>query len=315
MAETDTERDLIWAILIHLSYNMWDDRDPVENPNRPPFLAARPYLRFEDNLWNDLLQQMAAAGLNMVVIDVGDAVQYASHPEIAVENAWSRDKLKQELDKTRALGLEPIPKLNFSTCHDHWLGPYERCVSTDEYYEVCRNLIAEVIDLFDHPRFFHLGMDEETAQHQRTYAYVVIRQYDLWWHDFELLVDAVDRHGVRPWIWSDFLWHHPERFFERMPITILQSNWYYGKDFDPQDPGVRAYRQLEEEGYDQLPTGSNWSTPDNFGKTVDHCTTLIPAPHLLGFLQTTWKPLTETFRDDHIAAIDQVATAIGKCQT
>ena len=65
----------------------------------------------------------------------------------------------------RALGIEPLPKLNFSTCHDAWLGPYSRMVSTPAYYDVCRDLIDEVAELFGGPRFFHLGMDEETAQH------------------------------------------------------------------------------------------------------------------------------------------------------
>jgi len=36
---------------------------------------------------------------------------------------------------------------------------------------VCRELIAEVVELFDSPRFFHLGYDEETAEHQAQYAY------------------------------------------------------------------------------------------------------------------------------------------------
>ena len=38
------------------------------------------------------------------------------------------------------------------------------------------DLIAEVSELFDGPRFFHIGMDEETFQHQRMYHYVVVRQ-------------------------------------------------------------------------------------------------------------------------------------------
>ena len=165
---TPTSDPMIWGSLLHLSYNMWSDRDAPEW--RLEHVSARPYLRFDETLWNDLLSQMADAGMNMVVIDLGDGVHYKSHPEIAVEGAWTPGKLREELAKIRQLGLEPIPKLNFSTCHDAWLGPYSRCVSTDTYYDVCRDLIAEVIDLFDQPRFFHLGMDEETAEHQRYYA-------------------------------------------------------------------------------------------------------------------------------------------------
>ena len=103
----------------------------------------------------------------MVVIDLGDGVRYESHPEIAVENASPVEQLREELARLRERGLEPIPKLNFSASHDIWLGPYSRQVSTEPYYAVCRDLIAEAIEIFDHPRLFHLGMDEELAHHQR----------------------------------------------------------------------------------------------------------------------------------------------------
>jgi hypothetical protein len=104
------------------------------------------------------------------------------------------------------MGLEPIPKLNFSTCHDYWLGPYARMVSTPKYYEVCQNLIAEVIDLFDKPRYFHLGMDEEEQKHQRWFEHVVLRQYGLWWREFEFFVKQVEKgQGL---IWSDYVWEH-----------------------------------------------------------------------------------------------------------
>ncbi len=137
--------------------------------------------------------------MNMVIIDLGDGVKYDSHPEIAVNGAWSTSQLKKELKIIRGLGLEPIPKLNFSTGHKAWLGPYQRMVSSDTYYHVCSNLINEVIDLFDKPPFFfHLGMDEETADNQRTHQNVVVRQGDLWWHDFYYLTELVETQNVRP---------------------------------------------------------------------------------------------------------------------
>ncbi len=300
---------MIWANLLHLSYNMWVDRDV---PGREEYISARPYLRFDCGLWNDLLKKMADVGMNMVVIDLGDGVKYESHPEIAVQGAWTVSQLRRELAKIRKMGLEPIPKLNFSACHDTWLGTYSRCVSTDTYYGVCRDLIAEVIDLFDRPRFFHLGMDEETAGHQRYHEYVVIRQYDLWWHDLYFFIEEVERGGVRPWIWSDYLWDHPEEFFKKMPKSVLQSNWYYGRSFSKKLKYVKAYLDLEEHGYDQIPTGSNWSVPENFGRTVTYCRRHIAPERLKGFLQTSWKPTLEDCRERHIQAIELAGQALAK---
>jgi hypothetical protein len=305
-AKAATPDSTIWAYLLHLSYNMWCDR---EAPEWGEYVTAQPFLRFDESLWEDLLHEMQRAGINMVVLDLGDGVRYESHPEIAVQNAWTVDRLKTELSRMRSLGLEPIPKLNFSTAHDAWLGEYSRCVSTPRYYEVCRHLIEEVISHFDTPRFFHLGMDEETAEHQRNYAYCVIRQHELWWHDLQRLVDEVERHNVRAWIWSDYMWHHPDLFFQKMPRSVLQSNWYYGADFDPTITYVKAYLDLEIHGYDQIPTGSNWSIPENFEKTVQFCQEHIAPERLLGFLQTVWKPTLEACRERHMAALEKVAHA------
>jgi hypothetical protein len=298
--------NLIWGGLIHLSYNMWADRpahDWLE------YVSAEPYLRFDQSLWDDLLRRMADAGMNMVVLDLGDGVQYESHPEIAVQGAWTPTQLRQELAKARALGLEVTPKLNFSTSHDTWLGPYARMVSTETYYRVCSDLITEVVELFDHPRFFHLGMDEETAQHQEHYSYVVVRQYDLWWHDLYFLFEQVERDGARPWVWSDYLWHHPDVFRRKMPHSALQSNWYYGADFADSVTEVKAFLDLEAHGYDQIPTGSNWSSDVNFERTVRFCREHIAPERLFGFLQTVWKPTLAACRDRHLRAIEQVRRA------
>ena len=301
---------MIWANLLHLSTNMWRDRvRPDDSPESLHALWYHDRLQLEEPFWNELLARMVEAGINMVVLDVGDAVKYESHPEIAVKGAWSKAKLRRELIKMRKLGLEPIPKLNFSTCHDLWMGPYSRMVSTPIYYQVCKDVIAEVIDLFDHPRFFHLGLDEETAQHQHAFQYVVVRQFDLWWHDALFVINAVARAKVRPWVWSDRIWHHKDDFLHQMPSSVLQSNWYYDMSFDTKRPYVQAFCELDAHGYNQIPTGSNWADSGNFEKLVTFCTKHIAPQHLLGFMQTAWKPITEEFRDVQLDAIEKVARA------
>ena len=309
-AKSQAGGQMIWANLLHLSYNMWLDRSVPER--EAMHTVAKPYLRFHTTLWNELVDRMVEARMNMVVLDLGDGVRYESHPEIAVRGAWTRGKLKRELARLRKLGLEPIPKLNFSTAHDAWLGPYSRCVSTDAYYAVCRDLIEEVIELFDRPRFFHLGMDEETAHHQRSMAYAVMRQHELWWHDLYFYVDSVQKRGVRPWVWSDYLWHHPELFFKNMPKSVLQSNWYYGRSFSRKITAVQAYLDLEARGYDQVPTGSNWALPENFPKTAAFCRRCVSPKRLLGFLQTPWRPTLSDCRQRHVEAIDAVRAAMAR---
>jgi hypothetical protein len=222
---------------------MWEDNIPPkyrdENFNCTSCQEARewahglrPDLTFDDDVWDTLLKDMAVAGINMVLIDLGDGSEYESHPEIAVKNAWKPERIRTELARMRKLGIEPIPKLNFATTHDIWLKDYSRMVSTDIYYTVCRDLIEEVSLLFDKPRFFHLGMDEELASYQTRQDYAVVRQNDLWWGDLYFLIGEVEKNGIRPWVWSDYAWHKPDVFFRKMPKSVLQSNWYYGSEFD-----------------------------------------------------------------------------------
>ena len=301
----------IWAILLHLSFNFAAGIMKPKWGNGP-----REEFEPEESLWNDAITRMASQGVNMVVINLDDSVLWDSHPEISLRNSWTPKRLREELDKIRKSGIEPIPMLNFSATHDAWLGKYARMLSTKTYYDVCRDLIAEAIDLFDTPRFFHLGMDEETGQHQRRFDYIVIRQNDLWWGDLYFYLGEVMKKGVRPWVWSDYLWHHPEKFFKMMPKSVVQSNWYYGENFDLEQPDekrrkyIKAYMELDAHGYDQIPTGSNdQNNPKSIGNTVEFCSKHINDERLLGFLQTLWMPTIEKFRVPILQAIDLIGAA------
>jgi hypothetical protein len=290
---------LIWANLLHVGMNMWTDRE--DDPGMLKWHKNySPVLRFDDRLWEELLPAMVAAGMNMLVIDLADGIQYKSHPDVAVKNAWSRERLGTELARLRKLGLEPIPKMNFSKFHNCWLRGYRKAPFTPKYDAVCRDLIAEACTLFGKPRFFHLGMDEEDVSGQR--------QQDLWWRGFLMMADVLQQHGVRPWIWSDYLWAYPQDFLKRMPKTVVQSNWYYGTDFKDKKR-VPAFKILADNGYDQIPTGSNWEGNGNFPRLVEYCIKLIPTEHLLGFLQTSWQPTIPFYRVQHLAAIAEAKAA------
>ncbi len=307
----------MWGLLLHMGVNMWSDTPVREwghlGPAYAHLYSPPDKLRFDENVWQRTTARMAAAGLNTVVIDLGEAIRYRSHPELAVSDSWEPERLRAELQRLRAIGLAPLPKLNFSAAHDAWLQEYRRQLSTPPYYRVCADLIAEVCEIFDRPRLFHLGYDEETHQHQRKYAYSVVRQGDLWWHDFNFMISQVEQQGVRPWIWSDYIWHNHETFSRLMPHSVLQSNWYYAPELRnaaDDNYAVKAYRQLEELGYDQIPTGSNWNSDVNFGHTVAYCRELIAPERLKGFLSAPWYFTLPDFEQKLSDAISQVASAM-----
>ena len=295
------EPKFIWSYLVHFGVNSWKDI-PLEtqDPSLPEKWLTRccaDHVRFDEPSWQRLSAALAKAGCNQIIIDLAEIVVYPSHPELAVKGSWSVERLRKELDRLRGMGFEVIPKLNFSACHDTWLKDYHRMVSTKKYYQVCEDLIKDVAEIFDRPRFFHLGYDEETANHQAKHLFAVCRQGELWWHDFLWFAKVTEKTGCRPWIWSDYIWNHKDEFVNRMPKSVLQSNWYYGAKFNPAEMGdrgkyVAAYEWLDKAGFEQVPTGSNFSCDTNFAGTVKFCDEKCHKELLKGYMMAPW---TRTF--------------------
>lgn len=299
----------IWGDLIHLGMQMWE--------------KTYDDLQFDEAVWEKLVARMAERRLNTLLLDLGEGVVYPSHPELAVRGSWTAERLRREIARLKALGIEVLPKLNFSTAHDAWMKDYGRMVSTPEYYRVCADLVRDVCEMFDRPRLFHIGYDEENYRCQRGHPVMTVRQGDLWWHDFLKLVGEVERNGSRAWIWSDFIWHHEEEFLRRMPKSVMQSNWYYWPCFDlskrgderlgdPEQFKQRAYLKLEKAGYDQIPTGSNWNNDTNFGDTVRFCRANIAPERLHGFLTAPWTETKPSDLEKGLRAIDQVGVEIAR---
>jgi hypothetical protein len=156
-------------------------------------------------------------------------------------------------------------------------------------------------------------MDEENIQNQRNFDVAIVRQFDQWWKDFYYLVDLVEKQGARPWIWSDYMWTHPEVFLSRMPKSVIQSNWYYGGAFENTSEHhatvLRCYEELDRHGFDQIPAGSVFSHYGKFEGLTRYCTERISSEHFLGMLQTTWEHIDPDWMHVHRAAENSIADA------
>jgi len=271
---------------------MWDDETtPPRGWYLPQYYTETNNVDVE--VWDETIKYLGDHNYNMLLIDVGDGIKYESHPEISAPDAWDKDFLKKKLDEARALGITPIPKLNFSCGHDTWLKEYRRMISTKIYYQVCADLIKEVCEAFGNPPLFHLGFDEEAARFQTRQDIVIIRNEALWWNDLNFLAKECEKHGARPWIWSDYCWHHKDSFLKNMSKSILQSNWYYGwfKDFEDGNKSkktIQTYIDLDELGYDQIPSCSTWATVVNPYQTVAFGKDKISEEHLKGYMTIPW---------------------------
>ena len=324
----------IKAVLLHLGHNMWCEWLPQDLQGTLDLGKSKPdaELRCKDEIWRDLTDYAAAKKLNMVMIDVGEGLVFPSHPELAIKGSWSPDKLRAEVRRLKAMGLEPIPKLNFSATHDGWLKDYHRMLTTPAYYAMQREVIRDVWEVFEHPRFFHLGFDEEAAGWIGKRNYFVIRQGELWWHDMLYAVKCVEDLGCRAWIWSDYGWHHPD-FLTRCPKSVLLSDWYYDEclggfdinNYVAKNNGhkerLQQFHDLEKAGFEQVPCGTNWiggarrakniGADDVIGKLVKLGREVIAPERLKGFMMAPWAACdTEDNRALNRRGIDLFADAL-----
>ncbi len=294
----------ITALLGPISYNMW-----CSQPRDDVHYGYSTKLRFSFEVYKRLVLRASEAGFNMIILDLGDGIAWKSHPEVTVENPISLDELQELLKFTRDAGLEPIPKLNFSTVHDIWLGEYERMVGTRAYHKLCSDLIDEAVELFHGPRFFHIGMDEETLPHHLSInlEYVVLRIGSLWVEAVERFNEDVRRNGAQAWIWGDCFWKGREETPPAVPNDIIISDWQYGNA-----PDYPSMRLIEELGYRQVPAGSNWTRKDNLSHLAEFTSKNLKPEGLLGLMQTVWHPMVPEHEPFYQEAIDVAAPTFAK---
>ena len=317
---------MAWGLMMQLGHNMWREMPLCTNGMTEAQLdgCARDFNRTDQKVWDEVTERAAKSGANLLLIDLGEGMVYPSHPELAVKGSWSPEKMKAELARLRRLGLEPIPKLNFSASHDAWLKEYSRMVSSPEYYKVVADVIRDVCEIFGKPRLFHLGWDEEKLIAQKRAHVAIVRQGDLWWHDFLFTVKEVEKRGSKAWLWSDVNWKHHDEFLKYMPHSVMQSNWHYfflqhmvrndaeisKMDWPEAWAGPLGFLELEEAKYDQIPCASNYKVPMNLEILVKFCKEHVAHERIKGFLMAPWaRSYGEQHRAKLLEACDLIANA------
>lgn len=318
----------MWALLVPLSES-WTT--PVQ---KAP-------LKFDDSVWDEIVKEASAAGINTIVFDLLDGICWGSYPELNLPGAWTRARLRKEIKRLKDLGIRAIPKLNFSAFHDSWLGEYGNMISTNTYYKVCRDLIYEAAELFEHPEYIHLGMDEEgigVGNDVPDNRITIVRKGEAMWHDLRYLIDCVSDTGAKAWIWHDLFFDKPEEFSKHFSTEeIVISPWYYG-GFKPEHYCAIADRQVtidyysqdkfkgmnltyvEEDpwhtdvrgkmipyakyGYKYIPCGS-WiqRCEYNYEDMIEYFTEGMEEEQIIGFFASAWRPVTEENKDEIVKNI------------
>lgn len=214
-----TKKDFVpvRAYLLHLTHY-----DPIW------YLRKRKEKPIKIELAQEIIDAIAKAGFNVLIIDCADGLRYKSHPELKRRYSVPVASVKMLLDYARKRGLEVVPKLNFSSSvyhrHNYWFRPYDKLYDNNKYWQIAFELIDELIGIFRPRRFFHIGMDEDD---KRTHAQYVKAIFTL--------RHRLKRRGLRPIIWNDTArggsrpWHARKSLAaeKKIPKDIVQIVWDY----------------------------------------------------------------------------------------
>jgi len=227
----------------------------------------------------ELIEQMAALGLNMLVIDIEDGVAFQSHPELKKHYTHPMSVLADLVQKAGDLNIEVVPKLNFAQSarfkHNDWFQPYARSLfDNPEYWQRAFQIIDEILEVTQPERFFHIGMDEDHERSYRQYVEAILT-----------LRNRLAERKLRTVIWNDGAcnWHNAEihrdkslRAEQELPGDIVQVVW----DYKNWDRSVQD--RIRHQGFELWVAPGN--NPDHIRNTEAHLAEIGGT----GILLTSW---------------------------
>ncbi len=287
-----------------------DGPDTAERAVHPPRLWPGSNLAY----FRRYFQILARARFNLVVWEISGSVRFPGMPWAWRERgSFAPQTVRGMLDYARRLGLEMVPELECLGHANEWLagdpGDYTRhpwlkkcfedpgrrtdlCVSNPKTAEVVCAAMDAISALFDHPRFFHVGLDESwrfatcPVCSKRDPA----RLLSGW---LKMLHDHLKQRGMTMMMWHDMLLskkrfkgavangNRTEAALAGLPRDIVICNWQYQPG-----PAFPVSRYFRKQGFPVLICP--WYRPED----VFDCAQAAQRLHC-GLLSTNWNAFIE----------------------
>jgi hypothetical protein len=268
----------------------------------------------------EAMPRLAAAGVNVLVVEVNYSFEFQSHPELRTARFIRRERARALAEAARTQGIRLIPQLN-CLGHQSWakntlplLGQHPQfdetpgqfpenqgiycrswCPQNPDINPVIFALIDELIDGFEADAF-HVGMDEVfliASEHcarcrggdpSKLFARAVndLHRHIVGQRKLEMLMWADRLLDAKTLGYSEWeaAKNDTQRAIDLIPKDVILCDWHYGKQ--AQYPSVPL---LLAKGYRVWPSG--WQPLEAtqafsaFARQQKH-------PRLLGYLCTTW---------------------------
>lgn len=248
--------NLFWGMYLRLGFH-FDAVNPTSRTGR--------YLGDETRVdWNRIdgrVGRMAAAGMNMLLLELGEAMEFTCLPKARLRGQVKASEVNEHIRKWRELGIETVPIVEFSAVHSEWMGEYSRMTATPPYRKKCLEILRETHETLENPRFIHIGMADETKS-LNAGNLVAFRQKEVLWNELRIFSDAIVKTGARPWMWGDAVGSHLDDFAGNLPKDFLVSyRWMVNvttgdKIPEPESKWIETFDRIDAAGYDQVPVCS-----------------------------------------------------------
>lgn len=261
---------------------------------------------------------------NAVVLETWASLQSKKRPETAYRLAYSPEQIKPLIELGKALQMDMIPMLNSwghasgmranSAQHvvldrfPHFKPLYEEdgwsfCLTNPAIYDHLFDRFSELLELFENPKYFHLGLDEAWG-HRGLMASQECRGENpravLTAHMNKLYGYFAER-GIRVFVWHDMFIQrdHPELgrlspansvppfdshlVLDQLPKDIIMDTWNYSATNEWPVP-----KYFQDRGFPVVV--SPWKVRKNALALVNTAKRL----NVMGLLETTWDSLDVT---------------------
>jgi len=259
---------------------------------------------------------------NAVVLEFWSSLQSKKWPQTAYSHSYTPAQIKPLIELGHALHMEMIPMLNSwghasgmrSRSGEHVVldrfpemkGLYEAdgwsfCLTNPAIYDQLFDRYGELLKLFDHPRYFHVGMDEAwghrglmtdtecrgphplktlTNHMNKLYQYFAKRHIEIFmWHDMFIQRDHPTLGHLSPANSIPPLNSHLA--LESLPKDVIIAAWNYSETKEWPVPGY-----FHDKGYRVVVCP--WKTKLNAVSLLDTAKRL----NLFGVMETTWDSLS-----------------------
>ncbi len=245
-----------------------------------------------------VIDAMADAGMNLLLIGVSDGVIYKSLPELRKRYSVPMAELRGLALRARKRGLEVIPKLNFSRSplhrHSAWLDTNQADPDSASFWKRGFAAIDEVLAATQ-ASTFHVGLDEDDTRSPEEYRKAAMR-----------LCRGLRRRGVRMAMWAEVghRWRPQQRWKEipamrELPREVILMPWSY------QFAQAEWAPRLKRWGFDVIGAcgyGASDDRKDPLANAREWCE-VIRSARADGLVLTQWIRCSRENRDRLVQAV------------